>query len=324
MALHARHFATVAAAAALLSSCGGGGERPSSGSPPTPTPSPSPTPTPTAIQPPLPPGPVGLTGERFRTVSAHVDGWGSIETGTDAVRISHSAVRNQYTVTLPSFAEGRLIPVAGNGTASASGWIELESTLSDVTDGSSQQLQNVGVTLDWPGTSEYTYTSFGSWFGSAPMGENNGVFAYGIPTAAGDMPVSGVARYDGDVRGRTNGEPGSGGAIGPIVDVFGTVSLTFDFGAGTLSGEMRPEIATSRNPAPLGVYSFRDTLYTSGSTSFSGEFQVPGSSAPSAFSGSFNGPQGSELMANWIAPFEFPSNGGWGTMAGVWIAKKDP
>ncbi|HEX2794592.1 MAG TPA: hypothetical protein VHN58_09210 [Croceicoccus sp.] len=63
------------------------------------------------------------------------------------------------------------------------------------------------------------------------------------------------------------------------MDIFGTVGLAFDSGAGTLSGEMRPEIATSRTPEPLGVYTFRETVYASGSTSFSGEFTVPGSSA---------------------------------------------
>ncbi|HEX2793594.1 MAG TPA: hypothetical protein VHN58_04115 [Croceicoccus sp.] len=134
-----------------------------------------------ATQPPLPPGPIGLTGERFRTVSAHADGWGSIKSGTDAVRISYSAVQNQYTLTSPGYTEGRLIPVSGNGTFSASGWLD-ESTLSNVTDGSSQQLQFVDVTLDWPGSSEYTFTNLGSWFGVARMGENNSAFAYGIPS----------------------------------------------------------------------------------------------------------------------------------------------
>src|SRR3546814_12267903 len=62
------------------------------------------------------------------------------------------------------------------------------------------------ITLDWPGTSKYSYTSFGSWSGSLPMGHNNGVVAYGIPTSAPDMPVTGSASYNGEIRGLTNGE----------------------------------------------------------------------------------------------------------------------
>jgi hypothetical protein len=104
--------------------------------------------------------------------------------------------------------------------------------------------------------------------------------------------------------------------------VFGGVSLTFDFGAGTLSGVMKPKFYPEWDAIPLGDYTFRNTVYSAGATNFSGAFQVNGSTAPSSFQGSFNGPQAAELMASWNAPFLNPLNNQWGTMAGIWTAKK--
>lgn len=309
----------------LLCACGGGGGGGGGiASAPPPVLPPTSSPTPTSNPPPLPTGSIGLQGaQQFQTYSARTDGWGSIEAEADAVRISYSAADGSYTVSLPSYQEGKLIPRSGNGSFNASGWIDLASTNSDLTVGSGSEVQNVTVTLDWPGTSKYSHTSFGSWSGSLPMGHNNGVVAYGIPTSAPDMPVTGSASYNGEIRGLTNGEPASpSGGIGPVLDVFGTVALSFDFGAGSLSGEMRPKIAPLWDAISLGVYTFRDTVYSTGSTSFSGAFNVPGSSANSSFTGSFTGPQGAELMANWMAPFRDPITGGWGTMSGVWVAKR--
>lgn len=136
------------------------------------------------------------------------------------------------------------------------------------------------------------------------------------------MPVTGSASYNGEIRGLTNGEPLVGGGIGPVLEVFGTVALAFDFGVGALSGEMRPEIAPVWDTVSLGTYTFRDTIYATGSPSFSGAFIVPDSNGNSSFTGNFTGPQGVELMANWLAPFRDPTTGGWGQMSGVWVAKK--
>lgn len=312
------------ASLALLSACGGSGGGVASTPTPTPTPTATPTPTPTPTPPPIPSGAIGLQGAQpFKTYSARTDGWGSINAEADAVHIAYSAADGRYSVSLPGYQEGTLIPRSGNGSYNAGGWVNLTSTNSDLTVGSGLQTQYVTVTLDWPGSSAYSYTSFGSWSGSLPMGHNNGVFAYGTPTATANMPVSGTANYAGEIRGLTNGEPYSpGGGVGPVLDVFGTVALSFDFGAGTLSGEMRPEIAPVWDAVSLGTYSFRDTVYSTGGRSFSGAFIVPGSTAHSSFFGSFTGPNGVELMANWLAPFRHPTAESWGTMSGVWVAKQ--
>jgi hypothetical protein len=165
--------------------------------------------------------------------------------------------------------------------------------------------------LDWPASSEFKYTSRGR-YGSLQGSTLSGFFAYGIPTASGDVPLAGAATYAGSASGLTN----------ELAEVFGSVSLAFDFGAGTLSGVMKPAIAPIWDTIPLGDYTFRDTVYSAGATSFSGAFQVNGSTGPSSFQGSFNGPQAAELMAAWNAPFLNPLTNQWGTMAGIWTAKK--
>jgi hypothetical protein len=173
--------------------------------------------------------------------------------------------------------------------------------------------QPVGVNLQWPGDSQLTYTGTGSWNEEDPMGGStagrHGVFAYGIPTAASDMPLTGAATYDGSVSGLTN----TGTFVG------GSVFLSFDFGAGTLSGSMAPELVPW-DAIPLGTYTFQNTIYSSGSTSFSGSFAVPGASS---FSGNFNGPQAAEFMGSWNAPYTVPGGAESGTMAGIWTGKKN-
>lgn len=313
------------ATALALTACGGGG---GSGTgvaltPPSPTP-PPPAPPPTSpTPPPLPSAPIGLQSNApFATVSAWTDGWGSLNTQTDAVKIAYSAAENRYTVTLPTYQEGRLVPRSGNGSFGSNGWINLSSTNSDLTLGAGPAIQQVIVTLDWPASSPFTYTSFGSWAGPLPMGEIQGVFAYGIPTLGADMPVTGSASYGGEIRGFTDGlPPGGSGSVAPL-SVFGSVLLSFDFGAGTLSGQMNPEIAPVWDPVSLGTYTFRNTVYSSGSTTFSGAFSVPGSNSASSFSGRFTGPQAAELLANWTAPYIYPGTTHEGMMSGAWIAKR--
>ncbi|HYI43310.1 MAG TPA: hypothetical protein VD768_06785, partial [Sphingomicrobium sp.] len=86
----------------------------------------------------------------------------------------------------------------------------------------------------------------------------------------------------------------------------------------------------ARLTGPLGTtfdaprYEFADTVFSVGSTTFSGNFAAPGASADSFFSGRFNGPQAAELMAHWRAPF-IDTTGQpfiYGTMSGIWIGRR--
>jgi hypothetical protein len=254
-----------------------------------------------------------VDGQPFATVSSHFGEDGSIATENDAVRIAYSAAENIYTVTLPDFQQGQLVDPRGNGSFDENGWINLTATTSSVTLGTSSTLQPVNVTLQLPGPSGYSYSSLGFWTPASGYWRILGYFVYGTPTAAGDMPITGSANYGADVVGQTSGGFG----------VWGSANLNFDFGAGTLTGEMNTMWAPEWDAVPLATYSFRDTVYSTGSTTFSGAFNVPGSSEASAFTGSFNGPQGAEIMANWHAPYLNPYTNNWDRMGGVWIGKKN-
>ena len=157
----------------------------------------------------------------------------------------------------------------------------------------------------------YDYTNLATLLENQ-FGGVTGQFAYGIPTAAGDVPTSGSASYAAQIFGE------NGYALS------GDVQLTFDFGAGTLAGYMEPVLTDAWFSYDLGRYDFTQTVYSSGSTTFSGQFVVPGggSTVDSGFNGRFTGPGAAELMASWHAPFVDPYSQGWATISGVWIGKR--
>jgi hypothetical protein len=234
------------------------------------------------------------------------------------VTFSYSAADNSYTVQLPTFNAGKLVTQGGSGSLNPDGtWRDLESTFNRVTDGASTALQDVTVTLDYAPSSQLTYTSFGSWADpkapTAWTSNPTGVFVYGIPTASGDVPVTGAATYAGTIRGLTDRDFYVGGQI----------SLNFDFAAGSLSGTMSPYYYPIWDAVGLGTYTFTNTVFAKGATTFSGSFIPPsGVAGPSSFHGRFNGPQAAELMGSWNAPFVDTVNGISGSMSGVFGGKK--
>lgn len=145
-----------------------------------------------------------------------------------------------------------------------------------------------------------------------------GFFAYGIPTVAGDVPTTGTGAYLAEIRGQSS--------LHPAFDVTGQVSLSFDFGAGKLSGWMHPVINDDWDGIveDYGQYDFTQTVYSTGSGNFSGKFIVPGvagGTASSAFQGYLTGPGAAELLGRFVAPVLY--NGQQGTLAGIWIGKKN-
>ena len=73
---------------------------------------------------------------------------------------------------------------------------------------------------------------------------SQGSFAYGIPTAAGDVPITGSASYAAEIRATLN--PGTTGAYW----VTGSANLLFDFAGGTLSGSMIRKSSTASTEFP--------------------------------------------------------------------------
>jgi len=235
------------------------------------------------------------------------------------VKIAYSPSDNSYFITLPGFQQGMLGETAYNGT---NGRIATSST-SKVLELAFGFSQPVFVILPVPGSdlSPYSYTSFGSWSGQTgtnAAGEvlrAEGIFAYGIPTAASEVPITGSANYAAQIQGNV-----SPGFDFPLI--IGPASLTFDFGAGKLSGWMHPLISVfPGSNTDLGLFDFTQTVYSTGSTTFSGKFVVPGlPNAESSFQGNFTGPNAAELMARFQTQFQL--NGDQGAISGVWIGKK--
>ena len=326
-----RNIGLVAAASALtlaLCACGGGGGGGGGVESLPPPPSPPAPPPPPAV---LPPDHLGLvSGQPFAALGVS-DGYTTSASGNErqalsapsaaAVQLSYDASTNTYQISLPGFQTGTLANIAYNGS---SGEVAT-STTSQVTAGSSATLQPVFVSLPVPGShfSPYTYTSFGSWNGETGQTADGriireeGEFAYGIPTQPGDVPISGSASYTAEIRATL------GPANGDFPFVQGDVNLLFDFGHGSLTGSMHPRIADSFDGifVDYGQFDFKDTVYSTGSTTFSGKFVVPGlPNADSFFDGNFTGPGAAELMARFETPYL--TSGQQGTISGVWIGKK--
>ena len=303
--------------ACSLAACGGGGGGGGGGN------FASTPPPPTGV---LPPPHIGLVSSAPFAALAMEHTYSTDATGNQTLlsgpspadlQFSYDSATGAYQIALPGFQAGRLANTAYNGSVGQ----VATSTTSHVTAGSSNALQPVVVMLPVPGSqfSPYTYTSFGDW-GETPAGDtirSAGSFTYGIPTAAGDVPITGSASYGAEIRATMN--PGTDSAYW----VGGSANLLFDFAAGTLSGSMHPEISDGFNGVfvDFGIYNFTQTVYSTGSTSFSGKFIVPGlPGADSFFDGMFTGPNASELMARFQAPFSV--GGQQGVISGGWIATK--
>jgi hypothetical protein len=327
---HFRRMMALCVSTLAISGCGGGGSGMSfiPAPPPAPTPSPTPTPTPAG---PIAPDHLGLVSSQPFAVLAEGDTYSAPESseqnakrisGPSAqdVQFSYDGASNSYQISIPGFHAGTLTNTSYNGSSGQ----PAGGSFSQVSEGSSTALQPLYVTLPTPGSewSPYSYTSYASWSGKTGIAANGdtifqeGYLAYGIPTLAGDVPITGSATYSAQVMG----------SIGAnfFVPVSGTADLSFDFGAGKLTGSMHAGIFDYFDGFVMdfGKYEFTQTNYSTGSTTFSGKFVVPGApNADSSFSGMFTGPAAAELMARFEAPYVH--DGQQGTMSGIWVGKKN-
>jgi hypothetical protein len=162
------------------------------------------------------------------------------------------------------------------------------------------------------------YTSFGKFYDTAGWYDYDvvsaGAFAFGMATPSAAIPTTGSAVFDAIIAGHTLD-------LGRTVG--GTASLEFNFGAGTLSGSLSPYTFTNGGiQSSLGTYTFVNTVYSQGSTTFSGDLQHAGTATLGAFNGLFTGPAAQELMAKWTAPYQNPDSNQWSEMFGILVGKK--
>jgi hypothetical protein len=301
------YSAAMTAVSLALAGCGGGGggERSAFGAPPTQNPSPTPSPTSSAV-------------DIFQDPATQE--FATAVTG-DPLRIRYDAATNRYEV-----------------MAGSRGWETL------VDDPSSSPLEgspntNFGLAGLAPNHSyfmirahynhpapevRYRYSNLAAWGFLAPDGQSfmpSGTAAFGMATPAGSVPVSGNASYKGMVEGNST-VSGPWGWDGEMVNAWlgGSIQLNFDFGNGSLAGELRPFIDADKR-YDLAPLAFANTVFGSGSQTFSGSFATA-VSGPNSFSGLFTGPNGEEVIGKLAFPFHSPIDGATHSGKGAWIAKR--
>lgn len=172
----------------------------------------------------------------------------------------------------------------------------------------------------------YVYSELAGW--ASGLSSRFGYVAFGVPTPPGGVPVTGSASYMGMVSGSTDilvADNLYGGFYPLPVD--GTVTLNFDFANATLDGSMTLTLSDGMNPVELGTWAFKDTVFSSGSASYSGRFDTS-VAGQNFFLGRFTGPNAQETIGAWAIPFlsskdggTFKADGQTHQAFGAWIAK---
>ena len=184
--------------------------------------------------------------------------------------------------------------------------------------------QNLGYLLtSGPKSAGYSYSELAAWGNVNLTAEDGfGFVAFGTPTPAGAVPVTGSATYNGIVSGTADVlEPDFlvGGYFPTPVE--GTVSLKFDFGAATLAGSTTLYLNMGMNPLSIGTFDFIETVFSSGSTTYSGKFDTD-VGGKNFFLGRFTGPNATETIGAWALPFVYSGDHEAHQAIGAWIAKQ--
>jgi hypothetical protein len=174
---------------------------------------------------------------------------------------------------------------------------------------------------------DYIYSEMGFWASSAAG--RTGAVAFGIPTPSGAVPTTGSATFTGKAAGTADiMQPDNlYGGYAPLA-VDGTVTLNFNFGTGSLAGGMELYGPDGMSPFKIGSFAFKETVYSAGSTTYSGKFATA-AAGDNFFLGRFTGPNGQETIGAWALPFVFtsggefvPADGKTHQAFGAWIAKQ--
>lgn len=317
---------------AILAACGGGGGIASA---PTPVaaPAPSPTPPPTPLPPPaFAPQVAKIFSEPLYNPSLAVAGKGWQHeyapnvAGThnlrdaDSFSVSYDQATGTYQVSAP---------VAGSGTLYRISDYDLDPVGANF---AAVVADSAGAASGVPGTmrvwasdqadSKYSYVSYAWLYADAPAGANLTTLAYGAfgiaqPTRAGEVPITGSARYSGHLFGQFAGDAGA-------TWLSGTARFDFDFAQASLTGELKVTM-----PCMMGclyddvVYALADTRFARGDTNFSGNLTTAGAPSAGSFSGLFAGPAAAELMSQFQLPYFNPEYQRWMPAGGVILGKRD-
>ena len=313
-------LAALAGAALVLGACGGGGSNAF-------RPQPTPTPTPTPPPPPPPAAPavvifsepvpqdyavVGVSANAgsFTAPPYDVDFTPATSAESSQPRIRYTSA-GTYEVQLPGSGYAQVIhdPAVPNPTSANTIFrLQSQASASLVTTGSYNRGYLYSEVAKWSRPDlDFAYTT------------DLGYFAFGTPTPAGGVPVAGNASFQGDVFGITDLRNGLCDCSNFPAEVEGSVALNFNFGTGTLGGSMSIALSSGWGPVALGNYQFVQTVYSTGSSTYSGRFGTS-LSGDNFFLGRFTGPNAQETIGAWAVPFQY-SEGTYQAI-GAWIAKR--
>jgi hypothetical protein len=291
--------------ALALTACGGGGGGGGVASTPPPPP-----PPPAMTSPPIVPV---STSQEFATKGASYT--------------TPSASYDEFTVSSPSLADNAQLDVRYNAASKGyeiqlpggTAWQSIPLA-SDYPDDPSLFLYRGGAP-DYVGVfdhrSNLQYSALLEWW----TDNISGFSAIGVATLPGNVPVTGSASYSGSIVGASSElrlDPWE--AIWNPALVTGSINLSFDFGGGTLSGKISPVVHLD-GPDFETTLNFTNTVYSSGSTTFTGAFAT-GLAGQNSFSGRFTGPNAQELIGNFAFPYASPVDGTIEQAAGAFAGRK--
>jgi len=292
------------ATASTLALTGCGGEGASVNSTPVPVVAPTPTPTPT---------PGAASDILASPATQEFAALSSVGSSSD-LRIRFDASTGHYDV---------LVDNAGwQGLRPSATYHSTPEHYFSYGPSNNQSFFQVSVVAKDAAPDNYQYSSLAVWGkGVGAYWDDASYTAFGVPTGSASMPVNGTATYQGFIQGNSDVLE-MDYLIGAKVaaTVHGSVALNFDFAAGTLGGSIHPTLSTFGGNIDLGSMSFVNTVYSTGSTTFSGNFQTQ-VSGTNSFSGLFTGPNAEELIGRWAFPFVYSGDGATHSASGAWIAK---
>ena len=274
------------AAALTLAGCGGGGSSHVASAPPPPPP---PPPAPAII-----PGVTASQQFAVEGASHHVTGDAPLLDNADQLQVRYVQASNSYEVQLPQ--SQTWVAVSYNPSATPPG---------------PPNFTGDGVHL-WLRSDGLQYSRLIEWSGNSIFGHE----AIGMATPAGGVPVTGSATYTGQILGAT-----SETHLTDDMSITGAIALSFNFGAGSLSGHIDPILNVDFTPYALGTLTFTDTVYSTGSTSFAGKF-LTNLAGVNSFSGLFTGPNAQELIGKFAFPYQSPLNGQTHQADGAFVGAK--
>ncbi len=269
----------LAGCALALASCSGGGGGVSSQPRPQPTPTPVPATTPIVGAATTSQQFVGMGG----TVTYFPEGAPPALSTSPAsqLKVRYDAAAAVYEIQLP------------NGQY----WLTLPP---DAWNGNPVGGDPVYLSIVESAANGYDYSALAYW--TSPGAGLYGGTAFGIETPASGVPTTGAATYLGQIAGYSTETYDWGGWGNGPATVEGSISLAFNFGAGTLSGSINPVIYGDSKYA-LSPLNFTHTVYSTGSANFSGRFDTNLTGA-NGFSGLFTGPGAQELIGSFAFPYQ--------------------